>query len=99
MLFRLADLLEKRIEASGVLVHVRADSDTSSAHLAKEFARLETLNTGKPIKDAIECDMRESIDCFRYFAGWADKGHGEVPHFAYNEGKTRALQSAWLQLL
>ncbi|SHI20723.1 aldehyde dehydrogenase family protein [Sporanaerobacter acetigenes] len=45
------------------------------------FAELETLNTGKPIREA-ETDITKSITCFRYYAGLATKPHGmtyEVP--------------------
>ncbi|MBV9775275.1 MAG: betaine-aldehyde dehydrogenase [Gemmatimonadetes bacterium] len=45
---------------------------------ADELARLETMDNGKPLKEARMIDIKESIDCFRYYAGWADKIEGEV---------------------
>jgi acyl-CoA reductase-like NAD-dependent aldehyde dehydrogenase len=45
---------------------------------ADELARLETLDNGKPLKEARMIDIKESIDCFRYYAGWADKLAGDV---------------------
>ncbi len=45
---------------------------------ADELARLETMDNGKPVREARMIDIRESIDCFRYYAGWADKIAGDV---------------------
>ncbi|MCE9589477.1 MAG: aldehyde dehydrogenase family protein [Planctomycetes bacterium] len=44
----------------------------------EELAALETLDNGKPIKDSLAADLPLVIDCFRYYAGWADKIHGQV---------------------
>ncbi|MBI4409497.1 MAG: aldehyde dehydrogenase family protein [Gemmatimonadetes bacterium] len=44
---------------------------------AAELARLEVLDNGKPIREA-EIDLREAIDAFRYYAGWATKLEGET---------------------
>jgi aldehyde dehydrogenase (NAD+) len=44
---------------------------------AQELARLETLDNGKPIKDA-RGDIGMVVDCLRYYAGWADKIHGKT---------------------
>ncbi len=38
---------------------------------AEEFARIESLNTGKPYARAIADEMPAIIDCFRFFAGAA----------------------------
>jgi len=43
-----------------------------------ELAALETLDNGKPISDSRSADLPLVIDCFRYYAGWADKMHGET---------------------
>ena len=40
------------------------------------LAELETLDNGKPVNDA-KGDMISSIRCLRYYAGWADKIHGQ----------------------
>ncbi len=45
---------------------------------ADELARLETMDNGKPVREARMIDIKESIDCFRYYAGWADKMGGDV---------------------
>ena len=43
-----------------------------------EFALLETLDNGKPISETTNVDIPLVIDCFLYYAGWADKIHGET---------------------
>ena len=43
-----------------------------------ELAALETLDNGKPIGDARAADLPLAIDCLRYYAGWADKIHGDT---------------------
>ncbi len=43
-----------------------------------EFAALETLDNGKPIRDSLNADVPLVIDCLRYYAGWADKIHGDT---------------------
>ncbi|MEX2559415.1 MAG: aldehyde dehydrogenase family protein, partial [Pirellulales bacterium] len=43
-----------------------------------ELAALETLDNGKPIRDARAADLPLSIDCLRYYAGFADKIHGQT---------------------
>ncbi|MBS1258734.1 MAG: NADP/NAD-dependent aldehyde dehydrogenase PuuC [Candidatus Scalindua arabica] len=43
-----------------------------------ELALLETLDNGKPISEATNGDLPLVIDCLLYYAGWADKIHGET---------------------
>ena len=43
-----------------------------------ELARLETLDTGKPIGNATAIDVPRSAETFEYFSGWATKIHGET---------------------
>jgi aldehyde dehydrogenase (NAD+) len=45
---------------------------------ACELASLETLDNGKPYKDAYIADLPLSIAVYRYYAGWADKNHGKT---------------------
>ena len=45
---------------------------------ADELAALETLDNGKPIRDSRAADLPLTIDCLRYYAGWADKIHGQT---------------------
>jgi aldehyde dehydrogenase (NAD+) len=54
----------------------------------EELAALESLDNGKPYRDAINADLPLTIKCYRYYAGWADKNHGktipvEGPFFCY----------------
>jgi len=43
-----------------------------------EIARLETLHNGKPITESRHVEIPMAIECLQYFAGWADKIHGET---------------------
>ncbi len=54
----------------------------------EELAELETLDNGKPIQDSRAVDIPSTIDCFQYYAGWANKIYGETipvdgPYFNY----------------
>jgi aldehyde dehydrogenase (NAD+) len=54
----------------------------------EELAALESLDNGKPYRDAYNVDLPLTIKCYRYYAGWADKIHGktipvEGPYFCY----------------
>ena len=42
-----------------------------------ELARLEVLDTGKPIQEAPEADIGSAADCFEFFAGLTQVVHGE----------------------
>jgi len=42
-----------------------------------EFAKLETLNNGKALREA-QCDVGDAAACFRYYAGLATKPHGQT---------------------
>ncbi|CAG8466219.1 15176_t:CDS:2 [Dentiscutata heterogama] len=44
----------------------------------EELATLESLDNGQTLSTAKFIDVGLSIDCYRYFAGWADKIHGKV---------------------
>jgi aldehyde dehydrogenase (NAD+) len=46
---------------------------------ADEFARLEALDTGHPLKDTTLLDVPRTAVTFRYFGGMADKAQGTVP--------------------
>ena len=43
-----------------------------------ELALLETLDNGKPIRESKFGDVPLTIDCLRYYAGFADKIHGQT---------------------
>ncbi|KAI9574578.1 aldehyde dehydrogenase domain-containing protein [Boletus coccyginus] len=42
------------------------------------LAEVESLNNGKPVKIARYSDIGDSIQCLRYYAGWADKIVGQT---------------------
>jgi aldehyde dehydrogenase (NAD+) len=44
----------------------------------EELAALESLDNGKPIRDARNADLPLTIDALRYYAGFADKIHGQT---------------------
>ena len=55
---------------------------------AEELAEIDALDAGKPITSSLRVDIPAAIDCFEYYAGWADKLHGETvpvraPAFTY----------------
>jgi aldehyde dehydrogenase (NAD+) len=52
-------------------------ADLMEKHI-DELAALETLDNGKPIRDSRGADLPLSIDCYRYYAGWADKLEGKT---------------------
>ncbi|KAF8627238.1 hypothetical protein AX15_004472 [Amanita polypyramis BW_CC] len=43
----------------------------------QELAELEALNNGKPVRIARDSDIGDSVQCLRYYAGWADKITGQ----------------------
>ena len=44
----------------------------------EEVALLETLDNGKPIFESLYVDIPMVAEVFQYYAGWADKIHGET---------------------
>ncbi len=55
---------------------------------ARELAEIDAIDAGKPVTNSLRVDIPAAIDCFEYYAGWADKVHGETvpvrgPHFTY----------------
>jgi aldehyde dehydrogenase (NAD+) len=52
-------------------------ADLIEGHI-DELAELETLDNGKPISESRNGDLPLVIDCLRYYAGWADKIHGQT---------------------
>src|SRR5262249_50109231 len=43
-----------------------------------ELAALESLDNGKPIGDSLAADLPLTLQCYRYYAGWADKIHDQT---------------------
>src|SRR6476619_5800293 len=52
-------------------------ADLSEAN-TEELARLESLDTGHPLRDSRSLDVPRTAACFRYFGGMADKFQGDV---------------------
>jgi aldehyde dehydrogenase (NAD+) len=52
-------------------------ADAIEAH-ADELARLESTDTGHPIRDSTRLDVPRTVATFRYFGGMADKVQGSV---------------------
>ncbi|HEY5625589.1 MAG TPA: aldehyde dehydrogenase family protein [Dehalococcoidia bacterium] len=55
---------------------------------AQELAEIDAIDAGKPVTNSLRVDIPAAIDCFEYYAGWADKLHGETvpvraPAFTY----------------
>src|SRR5690554_4520756 len=45
---------------------------------AEEFALIETLDNGKPYRNALNMDLKTCVENLRYNAGWATKLNGET---------------------
>jgi aldehyde dehydrogenase (NAD+) len=61
--------------ARGRLLHKLADAVESHKD---ELAALESLDNGKPVGDSLAADLPLTLQCYRYYAGWADKIHGST---------------------
>jgi aldehyde dehydrogenase (NAD+) len=59
----------------GRLLYRLADLIESNAD---QLAALESLDNGKPVSVARAVDVTKTVACYRYFAGWADKVHGQT---------------------
>ena len=59
----------------GRLIHRLADLIEENID---DLAELETLDNGKPIGESRMGDLPLVVDCLRYYAGWADKIHGQT---------------------
>jgi betaine-aldehyde dehydrogenase len=51
-------------------------ADAIDAH-RDEFVSIDTLNNGKPLREC-EYDAVDAANCFRYYAGYATKPHGQT---------------------
>ena len=59
----------------GALMHRLADLMDARA---RDLATLETWDNGKPYAVSLGEDLPEAAACLRYYAGWADKVHGQT---------------------
>lgn len=55
----------------------------------EELARLEVLDTGKPLQEAIAVDVLSGADCVEYYAGLAAGIHGDTFDLGTSWGYTR----------
>ncbi|KAG5929886.1 hypothetical protein E4U42_004078 [Claviceps africana] len=61
--------------ARGALMHKFADLIEQHQRV---LATIETWDNGKPYRVSFDEDLGEVIACLRYYAGWADKIHGQT---------------------
>ncbi|KAM0279918.1 hypothetical protein ACHAQH_004359 [Verticillium albo-atrum] len=61
--------------ARGQLLHRLADLIEANA---LTLATIETLDNGKPLSASLSSDIPDLISVLRYYAGWADKIHGQT---------------------
>jgi aldehyde dehydrogenase (NAD+) len=54
----------------GILMNKLADAIEANA---EELAMLEVMDNGKTLGEATGADLALTIQCYRYYAGWADK--------------------------
>jgi len=69
----------------GILLNILAKLVRAAA---QELAEIDAIDAGKPVTNSLRVDIPAAIDCFEYYAGWADKLHGETvpvrgPFFTY----------------
>ncbi|KAF2859035.1 aldehyde dehydrogenase-like protein [Piedraia hortae CBS 480.64] len=62
-------------EERGALLYRLGDLITKNQAL---LATIETWDNGKPYRAAHDEDVAEVAKCIKYYAGWADKVHGQV---------------------
>src|SRR4051794_17396933 len=67
----------RKVDARDRGIMMNRLADLIESHI-DELAELETLDNGKPISESRHADLPLVIDCFRYYAGWADKIHGQT---------------------
>ena len=66
-----------RMNASGRGRLLNKLADAIEANV-EELAALESLDNGKPIMESMHADLPLVLQCYRYYAGWADKNHGST---------------------
>merc|ERR1719389_950781 len=57
----------------------------------EQLAEMESLDNGKPVHVANGVDIGFVIECYRYYAGWADKGGGKVINTTRDSGSTMSM--------
>ena len=75
----LAEVAEARaVDVDRAVAAARSAFPAWSATPAAELARLESTDTGHPIRDSTRLDVPRTAATFRYFGGMADKLEGSV---------------------
>lgn len=59
----------------------------------KELAELESKDNGKPVSVADNVDIMFVIECYRYYAGWADKIQGKT--IKPTQGSSEVFAFTW----
>ena len=75
-----------RLDAKARAGHLRALAEVTRRHI-RELADLETLDTGRVIKETLYGHLPTCVEILHFFAGAADKLHGEtvnVGHASFN---------------
>jgi acyl-CoA reductase-like NAD-dependent aldehyde dehydrogenase len=75
-----------RLDAKARAGHLRALAEVTRQHV-RELADLETLDTGRVIKETLYGHLPTCVEILHFFAGAADKLHGEtvnVGHASFN---------------
>jgi acyl-CoA reductase-like NAD-dependent aldehyde dehydrogenase len=75
-----------RLDAKARAGHLRALAEVTRQHI-RELADLETLDTGRVIKETLYGHLPTCVEILHFFAGAADKLHGEtvnVGHASFN---------------
>jgi (Z)-2-((N-methylformamido)methylene)-5-hydroxybutyrolactone dehydrogenase len=75
-----------RLDAKGRAGHIRALAEVTRQHI-RELADLETLDTGRVIKETLYGHLPTCVEILHFFAGAADKLRGEtvnVGHASFN---------------
>jgi aldehyde dehydrogenase (NAD+) len=66
-----------RLDAKVRAGHIRALAEVTRAHI-RDLADLETLDTGRVIKETLYGHLPTCVEILHFFAGAADKLHGET---------------------
>ena len=75
------------------LMHRLADLVNSHA---LTLATIESLDNGKPLSASLDWDVPQLAETIRYYAGWADKLHGQTFDLGRGDRKSTRLNSSHL---
>ena len=78
LLNNLANLIEKNIEEFAALEALNGGESFSAPRSGAPLNNSHQLWLGKTYKQARTVDVPSAIGTLRYYAGWADKNHGQT---------------------